>query len=254
MARFPEEIFFGYSLELTSLQGSLRVCASVPVYATGTRKQAVWRVSSSASSVIPWECKMYTCRGFPLGIVVAVATGLLSFLPSARAHDVDGHRVQIGMQFVNIRFDEPRESPVAFGGLASYYLIRGGKALAIDGHLSYCFDDVFHLRALMQVGIKGEVRNETIGVFAKMRPGFVSLRTLGTFSAPQGLADPFYRFALDLGGGVQWYVRAPVVLRMDFGANLIPFGGVVNASGLRPPVRLGLTGNPQICWAILFGF
>jgi len=52
---------------------------------------------------------------------------------------------------------------------------------------------------------------------------------------------------------VQWNAREPMIVRLDFGTNLIPLGGVIYDTGQGPPYRLGLTANRQFCLSILFG-
>jgi len=186
---------------------------------------------------------------------VTVST-FLTLVSAVHAEDGDGHRVEIGPELVDVRLGSLGEGFGGFGAVGSYYVVPGVIALAIDGHVSHCSDDLYHVRTLTQVGVKAGILTNTGGLFAKIRPGLASFRqqTATRFSDPGGLSDPFYRFSIDLGGTVQWYARDPMMVRFDFGANLIPFGGVTYDTGQGPPHRLGLTANRQFCLAILFGF
>ncbi|HEV3468677.1 MAG TPA: hypothetical protein VG148_05105 [Pyrinomonadaceae bacterium] len=105
-------------------------------------------------------------------------------------------------------------------------------------------------------GVKAGKRYETVGLFAKARPGFLhSSRGDFTprrgfvcpaiFPAPIGCYDPKSRtdFALDVGGVVELYASRRVLVRFDVGDTLVFHGdGLVPV--FVPPA--GGTGAPRV--------
>ena len=85
-------------------------------------------------------------------------------------------------------------------------------------------------------GIKAGTRIKRFGIFAKARPGFQ------TNFVVNGREQA--RFALDVGGVAEFYPNRHVVLRVDAGDVIIPFGNDVVGRGLFAQ-RLGTTHNFQ---------
>jgi hypothetical protein len=81
----------------------------------------------------------------------------------------------------------------------------------------------------MLAGIKAGIRAERIGIFAKIRPGFVH------FSNRQHMEyfnDPSkWRFAVEVGGVVEFYLNRVAAIRIDAGETLINFGGYRSIGG-----------------------
>ena len=85
-------------------------------------------------------------------------------------------------------------------------------------------------------GIKAGKHTKHVGIFAKVRPGF---QTNFVVNDREQAA-----FALDVGGVVEVYPTRHVVLRLDAGDVIIPFGNKVVGEGLFAE-RLGTTHNFQ---------
>jgi hypothetical protein len=82
----------------------------------------------------------------------------------------------------------------------------------------------------MFAGVKLGMRGERLGIFAKVRPGFARLTDRGQECLGIDCARvlmlralPSYRteFALDLGGGLEFYPSARTVTRLELGDTMI---------------------------------
>lgn len=88
----------------------------------------------------------------------------------------------------------------------------------------------YRRRAEAFAGMKLGVRGEKLGVYAKLRPGFARLTDRGQECVGVDcarvlmlLARPTYRteFAIDLGGGLEFYPSARTVTRLELGDTMI---------------------------------
>ena len=86
-------------------------------------------------------------------------------------------------------------------------------------------------------GIKAGKRTKYVGIFAKVRPGFQTNFVVNEREQA--------RLALDVGGVAEFYPNRHVVLRLDAGDVIIPFGNNVVGQGLFAQ-RLGTTHNFQL--------
>ncbi|MEO6391645.1 MAG: hypothetical protein ABIP75_07310 [Pyrinomonadaceae bacterium] len=82
-------------------------------------------------------------------------------------------------------------------------------------------------------GPKIGVRKDRFGIFAKVRPGFItvgrheSIITVGTPTNPFVLGDVRYNqsfFAVDVGGVFEYYPSKRTILRFDLGDTIIRYG------------------------------
>lgn len=110
--------------------------------------------------------------------------------------------------------------------------------LALDSELDFFLPDEGPPTATQGLfGIKAGKRTKYVGVFAKARPGFQ------TNFVVNGREQAV--FALDVGGVAEFYPTRHVVLRVDAGDVIIPFGNDVVGQGLFAQ-RLGTTHNLQL--------
>ena len=86
-------------------------------------------------------------------------------------------------------------------------------------------------------GIKAGKRTKYVGVFAKARPGFQTNFVVNGREQAQ--------FALDVGGVAEFYPNRHLVLRVDAGDVIIPFGNNLVGPGVVAQ-RLGTTHNFQL--------
>lgn len=98
-----------------------------------------------------------------------------------------------------------------------------------------------------QFGIKAGARKEKVGVFAKIRPGFMRFES-DPFGGFELSFDPFTRRqrsviepTLDVGGVVEIYPSKNTIVRFDAGDTIIRFGQRTRASSLigAPEITVG---------------
>ena len=119
------------------------------------------------------------------------------------------------------RFTYNLNSYVAFDSEMDFFLPDEGPPYATQGLF----------------GIKAGKRTKHFGIFAKVRPGFQTNFVVNEREQA--------RLALDVGGVAEFYPNRHLVLRLDAGDVIIPFGNNVVGQGLFAK-RLGTTHNFQL--------
>jgi hypothetical protein len=120
------------------------------------------------------------------------------------------------------------------GGRFSYNFTN---YIAFDSEVNFFLPDEGPPTAVQSLfGIKAGKRTKYVGVFAKVRPGFQTNFVVNDREQA--------RFALDVGGVAEFYPNRHLVLRVDAGDVIIPFGNNVVGEGLFAQ-RLGTTHNFQ---------
>jgi len=127
---------------------------------------------------------------------------------------------------------------LGFGwGAGSRFTYNLNNQIAFDNEVDFFLPDEGPPYATQGLfGIKAGKRTKQLGIFAKVRPGF---QTNFVVNERQQA-----RFALDVGGVVEFYPNRHVVLRFDAGDVIIPFGNNVVGQGLFAQ-RPGTTHNFQ---------
>lgn len=115
---------------------------------------------------------------------------------------------------------------LGFGwGMGGRFTYNLNKHVALDNEVNLFLPDEGPPYATEGLfGVKAGVRNKHVGVFAKVRPGFQ------TNFVVNGREQA--RFALDVGGVAEFYPNRRLVLRVDAGDVIIPFGNKVVGQGL----------------------
>jgi hypothetical protein len=120
-----------------------------------------------------------------------------------------------------------------------------------------------HIQGLF--GAKIGPRFNRVGLFAKVRPGFMHFRKdpFGVSNPGSGLIADSRNWAtstepsLDVGGVVEYYTAGRLILRFDLGDTIISYASrSVRISQFLPDIQAGgfTTHNPQGCFGIGFGF
>lgn len=161
----------------------------------------------------------------------AVLLAALFFIP-ALAQSSDVPKVEVGAQFSLIRlFEEtpifpPADGPitgyrrshktnVGIGGRAGYNLM---KQVALEGELNYFpqDDNRAKINAVQGLfGVKAGWRGDKVGVYGKARPGFFHYEEPVVCITSPCNNPTFTKFALDLGGVLEFYPSRSLVTRFD---------------------------------------
>jgi len=109
--------------------------------------------------------------------------------------------------------------------------------IAFDSEVNFFLPDEGPPTAVQSLfGIKAGKRTKYVGIFAKVRPGFQTNFVVNDREQA--------RLAVDVGGVAEFYPNRHLVLRVDAGDVIIPFGNNVVGEGLFAQ-RLGTTHNFQ---------
>jgi len=158
--------------------------------------------------------------------------------------------------------------PIEVGGFLTTIDLResvGEKSLGVGGRFSYNFTDNFALdsevayfpenpsnnfgQTVALAGLRAGVRSEKFGAFAKVRPGIVHFGG-DAFRARNGSRS---NFALDVGGVLEFYPSSRVIVRVDLGDTIVPFGDDVINRPVPPFIfRPGTTHNFQSSFGVGF--
>ena len=165
-------------------------------------------------------------RGFVL-VLVALAGG-------ASAQE---KKLEAGVQLALNSLDELDSTDVGFGGRLAF---RPASLFAVEGELNFFPEDIpsqvpvtsSRLEGLF--GVRVGPRFERVGLFAKLRPGFVRFgEAPGPFACiliyppPLGcvLSSGETVFALDAGGGVEFYPSERSLVRVDVSGLWLQYPG-----------------------------
>src|SRR5262249_25381859 len=156
--------------------------------------------------------------------IVALLFVLISLHPVARAQSEEVSRMEAGIQFSAVRNDSSSfyaaPSSLGGGGRMTFNL---NKNIAVEGEMNYFPSSGFYnFRRLQgQFGVKSGVRFNQVGVFGKLRPGF--MRTsydiqIYCVKAPcPSITEHENDFSLDVGGVVEFYPAKRMTVRFDAG-------------------------------------
>jgi hypothetical protein len=149
---------------------------------------------------------------------------------------------EVGGQIFSFRGDD-----LGFGwGAGGRFTYNLNKNIALDSEVDFFLPDEGPPTATRGLfGLKAGVRNKWVGIFAKARPGFQ------TNFVVNGREQA--RFAMDVGGVAEFYPNRHLVLRVDAGDVIIPFGNNVVGQGIFAQ-RLGTTHNFQFNLGVGFRF
>jgi hypothetical protein len=129
------------------------------------------------------------------------------------------------------------------GGRFTYNL---NDYIGLDNEVNFFLPDEGPAYATQGLfGIKAGKRTKYVGIFAKARPGFQTNLVVNDREQ--------VRFAMDVGGVAEFYPSRHVVLRLDAGDVIIPFGNDVVGPPFRAQ-RLGTTHNLQCSLGVSIRF
>jgi len=134
------------------------------------------------------------------------------------------HKFEAGVQFTTLgwsleRFHKDRVK--GGGGRITYNLF---PHIALDGEVNFLVPNhTERIRSDHQIqglfGLKSGIRNDRVGIFGKVRPGFAYL---GRFSDVRyGAAGSRINTALDIGGIAEYYPSRRTIVRLDVGDTML---------------------------------
>jgi hypothetical protein len=184
-------------------------------------------------------------------LLVMVLLTFLSGMTSTLAQQSDLQKTEIGgfVSIIDLR-ESVGEKPFGFGGRFSYNV---NDNFAVDGEVVHFpqnpSGDFSETQGV--VGVKAGIRKEKFGVFAKVRPGII--RFGGDFfkARNNGARN---NFVVDAGGVFEYYPSSRVILRIDVGDSIIPFGNDLIYAGSLLPVQPKTTHNLQTSFGVGFRF
>ena len=169
----------------------------------------------------------------------ALAFALLACASTARAQEQDAPKFEIGVQYTSLSINLPgfRGTDVAPGvGARVTYNLNDYFAVEAEGNIFPAVTQTDYTTGgdpqQMQFGVKVGKRWKRFGVFAKVRPGFVSFtETLAPVQVESGGVPVFSfdrerktHFSMDVGGVLEFYPSRRMLVRFDAGDTIIRYG------------------------------
>jgi hypothetical protein len=162
-------------------------------------------------------------------LMVALAAAFcLSCWPSKAKAQVEEKKFEVGVQFATLRnnyaYWPTDESTIGGGGRVTYNFT---KEFALEGEVNYFPGNGYYNTRRWQalIGAKTGVRFDKVGFFGKIRPGAMTTRTEVPLVCIQAPCPPYRetetRFALDVGGVVEFYPANRILVRFDAGDTIV---------------------------------
>jgi hypothetical protein len=185
---------------------------------------------------------------FTLGLGFALA-------PQIHAQDAQDNRgFSFGMHFTGLQFDRLGEGAAGLGLRTAYdFPLKNTLIVSPEvefNHFPANPSGNFGETQLL-AGAKIGLRRDQIGVFAKVRPGFIHIPGNSDFGERNGGAAD--KFALDTGVVLEYRPSRRVALRFDLGDTMVSFASPVN-TGVGAPRPAGMSHNMQFAMGMVFHF
>ena len=188
-------------------------------------------------------------RNMFLFVLVTAAALLIVPAQNAQAQSrSETPKVEVGAQYTFLRLRDFDINDSGVGGRLTYNVTDN---FGIEGEVNFfpqrrpnfaTLTSTDSQRTQALFGVKYGMRSEKLGIFGKIRPGFIYFGQ-GTPVVPGGSSASATEFALDFGGVFELYPSRHLALRFDVGDTVIRFG------------NLGITShNLQITPGVAFRF
>ena len=172
----------------------------------------------------------------------------LSFACCLHAQSPDARKFEVGAGYALMRTNFLDGFDKAKSGIAGRLGYNVSDHLGIEGELNIFPQDLEVFSKGMVAGFFGAKagwRSEKIGVFGKIRPGFVRFQQLNAALICPAVFPPVFAcalanktdFALDAGGVLEFYLRSGMGFRVDVSDLMIRFPGPYSNApqGSTPP-------------------
>ena len=189
----------------------------------------------------------------------------LFLLPPTATHaqpqaDADEHKAEVGAFYTGIHLKGFGETINGLGGRFGYNINR---YLAVDAEASFMPARHLGNNQIGQnvqgfIGARAGMHSRYIGVFAKARPGVMSIGevTSGFNCSGNGfgtICRPSHNnFALDAGGVVELYPAARTIIRFDAGDTIVRIRNATAGILIAPVTTSETTNNLQL--SVGFGY
>ncbi len=181
-------------------------------------------------------------------ITKALLVALLLTLPSLAWAQQGEQRLEAGIFFTNVLLEEigttdhgTGTSAIGMGGRIVWRLLRH---LDIDGEMAFHPNaGVSGHRVQGFLGAKAGVRFRRVGLFAKVRPGFIYFAKdpFGVAEAGSTLFETRWAHSLepafDFGGAVEYYTSRGLIVRFDLADTLVSYNARAVSSSRIEPLR-----------------
>jgi hypothetical protein len=169
----------------------------------------------------------------------AFVLAFLAFTRGASAQEQDAPKLEIGVQYSSLSFELPNSGGTEYaagaGGrvtynLTNYFAVEAEANLFPSGTRSDYLTGGATQQA--QFGAKVGKRWRRFGIFAKARPGFISLGDTLTPVQDNSSGTPIFtfererktHFSMDVGGVLEFYPSRKMLVRFDAGDTIIRYG------------------------------
>jgi len=157
-------------------------------------------------------------------VVILALIVLLAGGREGRAQQADS-QVDVGAHYSSLVLGDPGQARSGVGGWFAYRFVR---AIALDANVSVFPSENGEGGRVSQALIGASLgwRGERIGVFGKVRPGWVHFSDrfiapgvvcIAIFPTPEGCLVDATNLAIDVGGVFNFYPTRSTVLRVDVG-------------------------------------
>jgi hypothetical protein len=182
-------------------------------------------------------------------ILISMILGFIALGELRAQEEPDLPRMEAGVHFTSLHLPAIDEWPGGFGGRFGYNL---SQWIAVEGEFNY-----FPVKKPQKVslgalgsfasqndvpghfgesealfGVKAGLHADKFGIFGKIKPGLIHLTDRQNM---QNLKDQSrFRFALEIGGALEFYLSRSIAFRIDMGETLINFGGYKQIGNFPP--------------------
>jgi opacity protein-like surface antigen len=158
-----------------------------------------------------------------LFIYCCVVSALLCCSAIATQAQVDLAKYEVGVHFTTLQVSEKGDHDSGVGARFTYNLNKYIGLEAEGNMLPQTREGGGNNETQGFFGVRAGIRNERFGVFAKARPGFTRFNLLGINPGVNTFEQGHTRFAMDVGGGVEYYATQHISLRVYAGDTMIQY-------------------------------
>ncbi len=147
---------------------------------------------------------------------------LVAFAQGAHAQS-PYEKFELGVHYTTLRVSEKSDQDSGVGARFTYNLNQYLGVEAEVNALPQSREGGGQNEVQGFFGARAGIRKKNYGLFVKARPGYNRFYLLGVTPGPNAFEQGHTRFALDLGGVVEYYPNHNLALRLDVGNTMIRY-------------------------------